>query len=204
MFDVLAPLEGARERLAHLRARYALDYVFIHINKTGGSSVERALGLPFQHKTALELRSEMGAARWARRFKFTIVRNPWDRAVSHFYYRVQTNQTGLGERPIPFGEWVERVYVQQDPEYYDQPRMFMPQVDWIADAGGRTLVDFVGRFETLERDFAAICGRLRRRATLPHLKSSNRPDYRRAYSDTTAGIVATVFARDIEAFGYAF
>src|SRR5512142_172165 len=141
MLGVLAPLGCARERLALLRARYALDYVFIHINKTGGSSVERALGLPFQHKTAVELREEIGAGRWARCFKFTIVRNPWDRAVSHFYYRVQTNQTGLAERPIPFAEWVERVYVERDPRYHDQPRMFMPQVDWIADEGGRILVD---------------------------------------------------------------
>ncbi len=204
MFDVLAPLEGAREKLAHLRARYTLDYVFVHINKTGGSSVERALGLPFQHRTAAELRAGMGAARWARRFKFTIVRNPWDRAVSHFYYRVQTNQTGLGDHPISFAQWLERVYVERDPRYYDQPRMFMPQVDWIADRDGRILVDFVGRFETLERDFAGICARIGRRAELPHLKSSARPDYRAAYTDATAAIVARAFAPDIDAFGYAF
>ena len=198
-------LDGARERLAGLRARYYLNYAFVHINKTGGSSIERALGLPFQHKTALELRAELGASRWERRFTFTVVRNPWDRAVSHFYYRVMTNQTGLGDNPIDFSEWIERVYVDQDPKYYDQPRMFMPQVDWLADEKGRLLVKLVGRYESLERDFTQICKHIGRvQATLPRLKASTRPHYREAYNDRAAEVVARWFAKDIAAFDYAF
>ncbi len=204
MIHVLAPLAMARERLALVRANHYLPYAFVHINKTGGSSVERALGLPFQHRTAVELREIVGEARWARRFKFTIVRNPWDRAVSHFYYRAQTNQTGLGDHPIPFLEWVERVYLDRDPKYRDQPRMFMPQLDWITDESGRILVDLVGRFESLEQDFARICQRIGRTATLPHLKGSSRPGYREAYTDRAAEIVGQAFERDVAAFGYAF
>ena len=198
-------VQAAREQMARLRARYYLDYAFVHINKTGGSSVEQALGLPFQHKTALELRDELGASRWERRFTFTIVRNPWDRAVSHFYYRVMTNQTGLGENPIDFSEWIERVYVDRDPRYYDQPRMFMPQLDWLADEKGRLLVKLVGRYESLERDFTQICKNIgRARSSLPRLKASTRPHYREAYSDRTAEVVAQWFAKDIAAFDYAF
>ncbi len=204
MIDVLAPLQSARERLALIRANHYLPYVFVHINKTGGSSVERALGLPFQHRTAVELREIVGEARWARRFKFTIVRNPWDRAVSHYHYRVMTNQTGLGEHPVPFLEWIERVYVDRDRRYYDQPRMFMPQVDWIADQDGSILVDLIGRFESLEQDFARICQRIGHKATLPHLKGSTRPSYPAAYTERGAEIIGQAFARDIAAFGYTF
>lgn len=204
LLDARWRVDAAMEKIAKLRARYYLKYAFVHINKTGGSSVEQALGLPFQHKTALELRDEMGAARWQRRFTFTIVRNPWDRAVSHFYYRVMTNQTGLGDGHLGFDEWVERVYVDRDPKYHDQPSRFMPQLDWITDADGKVLVEMVGRYESLERDFAQICKRIEREASLPRLKASRRPHYREAYNDRSAEIVAQWFAKDIAAFEYSF
>src|SRR5687768_492427 len=129
-----------------LRARYLSDVIFVHINKTGGTSIEQALGLRFQHKTALELRAELGRRNWERQFSFAFVRNPWDKVASHYRYRVKTNQTDLGTHTIPFDEWVRLAYGEQDAKYYDQPKMFMPQVDWISDEQGEIMVDFVGRF----------------------------------------------------------
>ena len=75
-------------------------YLFIHINKTAGSSIERALNLRFEHKTAMEKRAELGSLRWRRAFKFSFVRNPWDKVASHYRYRVRTNQTGMGNGHI--------------------------------------------------------------------------------------------------------
>lgn len=190
---------------ARVWTRYLADVAFVHINKTGGSSIERALGLPFQHRTALELRGEMGPERFGRAFSFAFVRNPWAKVASHYRYRVQTNQTGLGAAPIPFNEWVHRAYGQRDPRYYDRPAMFMPQTAWISDREGCTLVDFVGRFETLERDFGEVCRRLGRPAVLlPHLKASGPRDYRELYDRSAAALVAERFAPDLARFGYAF
>jgi hypothetical protein len=104
-----------KDRLARLRTKYLLDIVFVHINKTGGSSIETALGLPFQHRTALELRSYLGERRWRERFSFAFVRNPWDKVASHYAYRVTTNQTGLGDHHLPFNEWVRLAYGDRDP-----------------------------------------------------------------------------------------
>ena len=179
-------------------------FVFIHINKTGGSSIEHALGIRHEHLTALEKRADVGECRFEQKFRFTVVRNPWDRVASHYFYRVKTNQTGLGARTIPFTEWVRRAYAERDPVYYDKPRMFMPQLDWLSDASGGLLVDFVGRFERLQADFDAICARLGIEAPLPHERSSGKGDYRSFYDDATAEIVADCFARDIERFRYGF
>jgi chondroitin 4-sulfotransferase 11 len=186
-----------------LRLRRA-PFVFVHINKTGGSSVEKALGLPFQHRTALEIRADLGQRLWDERFKFTVIRNPWDKVASHYHYRVKTNQTGLGDHPIPFTEWVRRAYGDREPRYHDQPKMFMPQVDWICDESGTVIVDFIGRFERLNDDFHTACQHIGRRAELPHLKKSQNRDYRREYDTASVDIVAERFAGDVSEFGYSF
>lgn len=187
-----------------MHVKYLQDFVFIHINKTGGSSIEAALGIPFQHRTAAEVIEDIGVDRWSRRFTFAFVRNPWDKVASHYRYRVRTDQTGLASAGIGFEEWVHLAYGERDPRFYDKPRMFMPQVDWISDASGRVAVDFVGRFESLRDDFQRVCRALGRRADLPHLKRSNRGDYRELYGRDSAEVVARRFAPDLDAFGYTF
>ncbi len=191
-------------RLKRSNPRADQKIIFIHINKTGGSSVEKALGLRFEHKTALENIEKIGEEAWEKAFSFTVVRNPWDKVVSHYHYRIQTNQTDLKDKPIPFAEWVELAYGRQDSRYYDRPRMFMPQCDWVCDKQGRLLVDFVARFESLEQGFAEVCKRLKLDAQLPHLKQSKRGDYRQYYDEQSAQIVRDWFDKDIKQFGYSF
>lgn len=201
LYDLRFPLRRAKARLY---TKYLSDILFVHINKTAGSSIEEALGLPFQHRTAQELRDLVGERRWKRCFTFAFVRNPWDKVASHYHFRVQTNQTGLGDAPLDFNEWVIRAYDERDPRYYDQPKMFMPQVDWISDASGQVMVDFVGRFERLEEDFEQICRRIGADGELPHVKSSDRPHYREVYSERASDVVWDRFASDIERFGYEY
>ncbi|MGH7446771.1 MAG: sulfotransferase family 2 domain-containing protein [Longimicrobiales bacterium] len=191
--------------MARIQTKYLLDVIFVHINKTGGSSIEAALGLPFQHCTAAELRTYLGQRRWQERFSFAFVRNPWDKVASHYAYRVKTNQTGLGDRHLEFKTWVRLAYGDREPRYHDQQKMFMPQTEWIADASGAILVNFVGRFERLNEDFAEVCRHTGRKGLkLPHLKRSAPYDYRRTYDDESAAIVAHWFAADIQQFGYTF
>jgi len=124
--------------------------------------------------------------------------------VSHYHYRVETNQTELATRTLSFTEWVFRAYGAQDRTYRDRPKFFMPQTNWIVDNKGQILVDFVGRFENLESDFGVVCERLHRTAALPHIMKSQHEHYRSYYNETTKNIVATRFAADIERFGYCF
>ncbi len=201
-------LKNIRDRwewkLHTLRHHYIDKFVFIHINKTGGSSIEKALRIPFEHKTALEKIKEIGRRQWERRYTFTVVRNPWDKVVSHYHYRVQTNQTNLGVKNIEFRDWVRLTYGNKDPFYYDKPKMFMPQYNWITDHDGNILVDFICRFENLSYDFDYVCKKLGKAVSLPHTKASKHSHYSDYYDEETIGIVASWFKKDIQNFGYRF
>ena len=191
---------------AVLSAKYRhLDgFVFIHINKTAGTSIKKALWIPFEHKTALEKIEELGRERWDSRRTFTAVRNPWDKVVSNYHYRVKTNQTGLGTNTIPFPEWVKRTYGEQDPFYLDQHKMFMPQVDWISDENGEIIVDEIVHFENLAPEFNAVMQKLGKKVTLPHINKTNRKNYQDYYDDESIEVIRQWFQRDIDTFGYTF
>ena len=178
--------------------------ILIHVNKTGGSSIGKALGMPLEHKTALEKIAQLGQKKWDNCYTFAVVRNPWDKVVSHYHYRVQTNQTGLAKTKIDFKQWVKLCYEQQHPTYYDKPKMFQPQTDWISDQQGKILVNQICRFETLNEDFLTLCKAIGKSAKLPHIKISDRGKYTDYYDDETAEIVRKWFKKDIDLFGYKF
>jgi hypothetical protein len=150
------------------------------------------------------MQPRLSEKRWAQAFKFAIVRNPWDRAVSLYEYRVQTNQTGLGSTSVPFEEWLRLVFVERDPYYHDQPKMLQSQSDWLKDASGNMPVDFVGRFENLNAEFAVVAQKLGITAQLPHLNRSKRKTAKPYYTDDSVEIIARYFAEDIERFGYKY
>ena len=195
------------DRYRHPLVRVANEpFVFVHIPKTAGTSIMTALGITKKrHLTVREIVDEIGADAWRGAFTFAFVRNPWDRVVSDFRYRVKRNYGSLRDCPIPFRDWVLRTYgPDRDPIYFDHPRMFASQREWLAGASGAPDVDLVGRFEDLEADFARIADRLGIRHALPHRNATPRVDYRLMYDATTRDLVGRWYADDVETFGYRF
>jgi chondroitin 4-sulfotransferase 11 len=181
-------------------------FIFIHINKTAGTSIGKAIGLPVKHhQTAKEVIAGIGQAKWDNAYKFTLVRNPWDKVVSHYEYRRKRNKTELATRNISFAEWVKKTYgPDQDTFYYNNPKAFQPQVEWLKDNENNISIDFVGKFESINKDFDQIASAIGLDAQLPHLNASKRLAYQSYYDDETRKIVANWFAEDIEVFGYSF
>jgi len=181
-------------------------FIFIHINKTAGTSVGNAIGLPIKHhQTAREVIAMIGRDKWDKAYKFTFVRNPWDRVVSHYEYRRKRNKTGLASNEIPFSEWVGKTYgPDKDPFFYNNPKAFQPQVDWLKDDDGEVSIDFIGKFESIDEDFRHIAAAIGVDADLPHLNASKRSGYRHYYDDETREVVARWFREDIDRFGYRF
>jgi hypothetical protein len=182
------------------------NYVFIHINRTGSTKIARMLGMPTnQYLTVQEIIDNVGKEKWENAFKFVFIRNPFSKVVSQYNYRFRINQTNLKVKQIPFKEWVKKTYgKEKDLIYYDKPKMFMPQVNWLKNYMNELDVDYIGRFERIHTDFNIICSMLGVYKKLPYMKNGSRADYLKFYDEETLEIVYDWFQEDFDTFRYRF
>lgn len=195
---------------------HELRCIFVHIQKTGGSSIRRALNMVQhdrdKHRSAAELKPRYRSEDWDLYFKFAFVRNPWDRLVS-WWEMIQQNaaagkpMNGFQHYVLSRANTFEQFILRRGGEYpdYDGVKcIFRNQLDYMRDGAG-SCVDFVGRFENLRADFEFVMSRLGVTAPpLPHLNSSNHRHYSTYYSDALGELVSREYAVDIAAFGYRF
>ena len=187
---------------ATLHQRYIEDFVFIHIPKTGGTSLERALGLPFlNHDDAMQRQAKLGDARWQNRFKFTVIRNPYHRSVSLYLYNNRHRRWSEMEFVADFERRLGRLCEQKDTN--SLPRRFL-QWDWITDEQNKILIDRVYQLEELhecERELSEI---LKRRIRVPIIKRGNRSHLAEALLTQEArGMISHLCATDFERFSFA-
>jgi hypothetical protein len=199
-------------------------FLFLHVYKTGGSSIRDALepyadhpgralwqrvrarlGLPFRtryaalgaHPRAVEVRAALPAEVFEGYYKFAFVRNPWDWQVSLYHYLLQHPEHPLHSQVSRAGDFEGFLRWRVHGDRWLQK-------ECLADAGGHLLVNFVGRFENLRADFASVCHRIGVRARLRHLNESTHVDYRSYYTPRTRQLVAEHWREDIQFFGYRF
>ena len=179
--------------------------VFLAINKTGSSSLWTWMDeheVPYlmnryREDEARKLRI-IAEVRHKHLPCFTVVRNPWSRAVSSWKWCMQ--EKGLA--PCSFEEFL-RIPLERMTE--QQRFHTLPQWRHVADEQGR--IDYLahlGRLENLgaTRDWLADTLGLPRPGELPHLKKSGSDDWRQHYTPTTRALVAETFRKDFELFGY--
>ncbi|WP_435577586.1 sulfotransferase family 2 domain-containing protein [Gilvibacter sp.] len=179
--------------------------VFIHINKTAGSSIAQSLGITAGHYTLHEL--ELA---YQQRFKkllplevpvYTVIRNPFDKVVSQYSYRKQTDQNNLATKPLSFRDWVEAVYDRKDPAYRDRELMFIPQTEWLRSERLKQ-VKYI-HFEQLHEQVQPLLKKYGKQ-DLAWKKRSDHAPYRTYYDQHTQAIIEREFASDLKTFNYEF
>jgi len=137
-------------------------------------------------------------------FCFSFVRNPFDRAVSLWAY---LSRFGLFDEDLTFDAFVELVEAGVAPVgLYNTNGLSQanPQIDWFGGPN-HPQPDFVGRYESLQSDFAIVCDHLGLpELLLPHHNPSERSDYRPYFNRHTRRLVERIYERDFEAFDYSF
>jgi len=208
-----------------LLVSYKHKFIFIHVYKVAGTSVRAALR-PYaeephflgkvlrklnvqapslikrlrvfpHHAKATEVRRLLGSETYDGFFKFAFVRNPWDWQVSLYHFMLKDPKHPQHRLMCSFKDFDEYLEwrVTEDRQF---------QKDFVIDEKGDVIVDFIGRFETLEEDFGKVCERLNIDARLPHLNTSGHRDYRSYYNPRTIKMIEEHFRGDIEFFGYTF
>jgi hypothetical protein len=209
---------------------HELKCIFVHIPRTGGTSIESALGVlgdwrqenmnslfgiitspdlqrrvgatPFlQHLTANEL-SELLPREFQLYYRFAFVRNPWDRMVSIHARMDPHMQTSARSAGLQLEGTSFDEFLERTENFAHVH--LAPQHAFVLDSAGKLFVDFLGQFERLTTDFTAICARLGLRCVLPHRNASAHRDYRTYYNRVSCRTVERRYGDDIERFGYLF
>lgn len=177
--------------------------IFIHINKCGGTSIDTLFNGKFSgHEKALDYKKSR-PKEFNTYFKFTFIRNPWDRVVSFYHYQIKRGWNYYPfDETIPFKEFVKNWLInmpgQTELNTYSC-------YDWISDQNDKLIIDYVGRFENFQEDFNTICDKIGiSHLQLPHENKSNHKHYTEYYDEETKQIVAEKYEKDIVYFGYEF
>lgn len=210
-------------------------FIFVHIPKTAGLSMTDALGrfgrgkvrtlarslsrrLPFTesperahfrvHEPAAHMIAKLSRPVWDGFHSFSVVRDPYDHAVSHYEYMKQfrIRSTALRVGAMSFEEYL--AYRMKPPFWNDTIFARMPDQSWyLTDRDGRLAVDRLIRFESLAEDFARLVADLQLEgATLRHVnrtraKTARRP-FQSYYDATTEEMVRRIYDRDFALLGY--
>jgi hypothetical protein len=185
-----------------------LECIFIHVPKCAGSSVAMSIfgDTPTGH-LPLYWYEKHFSERYKHYFKFGFVRDPVRRALSAYRYLLQNPQPRdraafeLVSRYSRFDTFIDSWL---HPENISKQIHFAPQYQFLQNAMGQVAVDFIGRQEHLETDFAALCEQLGVEAELSHLNRSPGPSYPTTgiCSELSRKRIREVYARDYELFSY--
>jgi hypothetical protein len=193
--------------------KYDLETLWTHY----GGRTNRLLGCLYPW-VPISKRAHIGRKKFFQFFKFSFVRNPWDRVVSIYKFNMkrhgdlasrekgsntETKKDRFGlEMFLSFEEFVSWIQYSSATSNHAAPHRY--QLDWLTDSSGNLLMNFIGSFESLESDWDVVADILRIDASLPHLNRINAKHYTEYYSEKTKAMVAEKFRVDIETFGYEF
>jgi len=88
--------------------------------------------------------------------------------------------------------------------YFKNASGFQRQCDYVINNKKEILVDFVGKYENLEKDWDYLCKNVfHHEYVLPHhRRSRHRKDYMSYYDEETRQKIADYYKEDFEIFGY--
>lgn len=188
-------------------------FLFIHIPKTAGNSIQAVLSkysedvlvrddpdqdgintfevrnnnIPVtKHSPLKKYSKHINPIFFDSFFKFTCVRNPWDRLVSLYFTPKKNRST-----------WDRKEFINLIEE---TPTM----VSYI-NVNGSLKIDYILRYESVDVDFSKLCKLLNiPEYKLPLRNKSIRDLYSKYYDDELIELVSCKFKEDIEIFKYNF
>jgi hypothetical protein len=186
---------------------------FIAIPKAGTTSIKKALfgirstDVKEIHAEAMVRRMSIRKARAKSIVIFSVVRNPFDRAVSVWRDRVHApeghtrmvlRKNDLFQFGMTFGQFADRLQeIGADADIHTIPQAA------ILVQNGQLMPDFIGRMERIARDWSHLA-RAFRLPALQRLNAREASDYRSVYGAAERSVVKTLYRDDVRLLGYSF
>lgn len=154
--------------------------LFFHVPKTAGISVSSALfgDIKWGHRDVAYYKTYYGETVFNGLYKFCFVRNPYERLYSAYHF---LKKGGVNSHDLNFSNTHLKEYASfQDfvlnglnkKEIMDWVH-FRPQYRFVCHENGELAMDFIGKMETLETDFDALCKHLNLDAELKMLNKND-------------------------------
>ncbi|MFK5978683.1 MAG: sulfotransferase family 2 domain-containing protein [Rhizobiaceae bacterium] len=195
------------------------NFLFVHVPKTGGSSIRHALipysipknegvfrrfssNLPFReapqnvrlriHDTAAWARLKLGTKTFEELLSFAVVRNPYTRAISYFEYLRQNPKH-------PQNRVVRNMSFEK---YLIWGGQKAKQSKHLCDLSGNLLVDRVLRFENMAEEFQSICRDIGVSVELPRINISAQMSLTEYLTPEACELIEQIYTQDFELFKY--
>ncbi len=157
------------------------------------------------HLPARVMRDYLGEDQWKNIFSFTIVRNPWDRVVSLYFYRLKSK---LLRQDMGFREYIFKL---KNSEFGKEPFRFYGHYygcsDFVTDENGNIIVSYIAKYETRTKDLTYLSEKLNMPEFGKLATQKATPvtmHYSEYYDNETKKIVEEIYSKDIELFDYKF
>lgn len=184
--------------------------IFVHVPKTAGTEIERALcEKPGQkvggHTTAEGFRRKF-PQEFESFYKFGVVRHPVSRFVSAYrYLRNEPVHRAHNNAEIHkcanFDDWWKQI--RQDPGRLNQMVHFQPAHRFLCDIDGTLLVDRICHYETIDQDWEQVSRKLGLTArSLPRINITPKHGLPDETDSRLIEWLVEIYARDFELGGY--
>ena len=175
------------------------------LNKIGDKKPGRA-----KHLSALQLKYILGDQEFARCTKFSVVRNPWARMVSRYFFTHVESEPSDEEKvrrgttrvfhEKDFESWLEGIWKR-----HKSGQRKNSQLAKLVDLDGNMLIDHVGKLEDVQATLDWVSREVGiPPMRMPHVNGTRKGHYSQYYNDATKAMVAEICQHDIEYFGYSF
>ena len=211
---------------------YKHKCIFVHIPKTGGTTVESLIWRPkdkietnlwmgfidnynnkyqtggLQHLLSHQIKQEVGDKVFNSFFKFCFVRNPYDKAVSQYEYlnKRKDLRDYLGFKiGDSFDKYLELIQFKNHVQWE-------PQTNFIYTNEEKCLVNHVAKFESFNKEIKFILDKINLSKSffglidrkIPHLNKSSRSNYKNYYNSHSKKTLEKIYFKDLELLNYSF
>jgi len=183
---------------------------FIHVPKTGGSSVSCVLFGDGKRGTGHQPVWQCPPKLNQNQVTVAFVRNPLDRLVSTYSYLLADGQNNRDKSDSQkfikphggFKQFVEAL--SQDPDFYFEQQHLKPQLYYLSESGNNVCanIDWLCRYERFDADLRRLCLAFGKEYRNIRINASKHEHHIYYYDDKTADLVMQVYHQDFEAFGY--